>query len=253
MYYHRGQHHRVDDFTPTTTPPQTSELRMYTWKNATLGEITSLVKQAIPNLIQDARAGSVLSFRHIFLDLNRGLFVGRDVGVIDIEPPQQLLSEENLDDTITSVHSQALQEKTLGSFNFVIGDYLDIAILPPTTRSLQPQTSGGPIRNRGERFRRTGGGSGGTAGVVTDRFAGRLGGGIFSGNGHGQHPSKRRGQVGIDVRTMYQERMSTLDEVGKQVPRFGAFDLCAGLTFPNIDNLEDDGSMGLDQAQALTR
>ncbi|KAF9278713.1 Glutaredoxin 3, partial [Mortierella alpina] len=96
MYYHRGQHHRVDDFTPTITPPQTSELCIYTLKNATLGEITSLVKQAIPNQIQDARAGSVLSFRHIFLDLNRGLFVGRDVGVINIEPPQQLLSEENL-------------------------------------------------------------------------------------------------------------------------------------------------------------
>ncbi|KAF9570227.1 hypothetical protein EC968_002106 [Mortierella alpina] len=195
MYYHRGQHHRVDDFTPTSTPPQTSELRMYTWKNATLGEITSLVKQAIPNMVQDARAGSALSFRHIFLDLNRGLFVGRDVGVVDIEP-----LEDNLDNSIASEPSQALQEKTLGSFNFVIGDYLDIAILPPTAKS-QPQTSGGPIRNRGERFRRTGGGPGGSSNIVTDRFAGRLGGGIFSGNGHGQRPSKRRGQVGIDVRS----------------------------------------------------
>ncbi|KAF9979656.1 hypothetical protein BGZ75_009362 [Mortierella antarctica] len=198
MYYHRGQHHRVDDFTPTSTPPQTSELRMYTWKNATLGEITSLVKQAIPNMIQDARPGSVLSFRHIFLDLHRGLFVGRDVGVVDIEPTQQLSLDENLDNHITTEHSaetimasQALQEKTLGSFNFVIGDYLDIAILPPTARSSQPQTTGGPMRNRGERFRRTGGGPGGAAGVVTDRFAGRLGGGIFSGNGHGQRPKQR--------------------------------------------------------------
>ncbi|KAF9923256.1 hypothetical protein BGZ67_009916 [Mortierella alpina] len=168
---------------------------MYTWKNATLGEITSLVKQAIPNMIQDARPGSVLSFRHIFLDLHRGLFVGRDVGVVDIEPTQQLSLDENLDNHITTEHSaetnmasQALQEKTLGSFNFVIGDYLDIAILPPTARSSQPQTTGGPMRNRGERFRRTGGGPGGAAGVVTDRFAGRLGGGIFSGNGHGQRP-----------------------------------------------------------------
>jgi len=198
MYYHRGQHHRVDDFTTTTTPPQTRELRMYTWKNATLGEITSLVKQAIPTLIQEARAGSVLSFRHIFLDQNRGLFVGRDVGVVDIDPPQQLASEDNLDESIMA--AEALQEKTLGSFNFVIGDYLDIAILPPTARSSHPQTSGGPMRNRGERFRRTGGGPGGAAGLVTDRFAGRLGGGIFSGNGHGQRPSKRRGQVGIDAR-----------------------------------------------------
>ncbi|KAF9945265.1 mtDNA inheritance, partitioning of the mitochondrial organelle [Mortierella alpina] len=201
MYYHRGQHHRVDDFTITTTPPQTSELRMYTWKNATLGEITTLVKQAIPTMIQDARAGSVLSFRHIFLDQNRGLFVGRDVGVVDIDSPRQLGSVEILDDSAeASMASQALQEKTLGSFNFVIGDYLDIAILPPTARSSQPQTSGGPMRNRGERFRRTGGGPGGAAGLVTDRFAGRLGGGIFSGNGHGQRPSKRRGQVGIDAR-----------------------------------------------------
>ncbi|KAF9945767.1 hypothetical protein BGZ72_000990 [Mortierella alpina] len=207
MYYHRGQHHRVDDFTPTSTPPQTSELRMYTWKNATLGEITSLVKQAIPNMIQDARAGSALSFRHIFLDLNRGLFVGRDVGVVEIEP-SRLSSEENVGNIIASEHSaetittsQILQEKTLGSFNFVIGDYLDIAILPPTVRSSQPQTSGGPMRNRGERFRGSGGGLGGAAAVVTDRFAGRLGGGIFSGNGHGQHPNRRRGQVGIDVRS----------------------------------------------------
>ncbi|KAK3819799.1 MAG: Sin3 associated polypeptide p18-domain-containing protein [Benniella sp.] len=88
MYYSRGQHHRVDAFSPTSTPPQSSELRLYTWKNATLGEIASLVKQAIPDLVSQAGTGAQLSFRHIYLDINKGIFVGRDVGKVYLDTPQ---------------------------------------------------------------------------------------------------------------------------------------------------------------------
>ncbi|KAI1313853.1 Histone deacetylase complex subunit sap18 [Mortierella claussenii] len=85
MYYNPAQHHRVDDFTPTSTPAASSELRLYTWKNATLGEISMLVQQAIPDLLSEAGSGAQLAFRHIFLDTQRGIFVGKDVGVVHLD------------------------------------------------------------------------------------------------------------------------------------------------------------------------
>ncbi|KAG0003170.1 mtDNA inheritance, partitioning of the mitochondrial organelle [Modicella reniformis] len=91
MYYSRGQHHRADAFSPTSTPPQSSELRLYTWKNATLGEITSLVKQAVPDLVTQAGVGAQLAFRHIYLDIKKGIYVGRDVGTVRLDNPQSTL------------------------------------------------------------------------------------------------------------------------------------------------------------------
>ncbi|KAF9362335.1 hypothetical protein BGX34_006376 [Mortierella sp. NVP85] len=81
-------HKHIDAFSPTSTPPQSSELRLYTWKNATLGEIASLVKQAIPDLVSQAGTGAQLSFRHIYLDIHKGIFVGRDVGKVYLDTPQ---------------------------------------------------------------------------------------------------------------------------------------------------------------------
>src|SRR5690348_10861730 len=68
---------RVDQYKPTSLPPKSSELQLYTWKNATMGEIASLVQQAIPDLLLEtpgaAETGGELHFRHIFLDMTRGL------------------------------------------------------------------------------------------------------------------------------------------------------------------------------------
>lgn len=51
-----------------------------------MGEIASLVQQAIPDLLLDthgaAETGGELHFRHIYLDMTRGLYVGRDIGTV---------------------------------------------------------------------------------------------------------------------------------------------------------------------------
>ncbi|KAG0322149.1 mtDNA inheritance, partitioning of the mitochondrial organelle [Linnemannia gamsii] len=85
MFYKQGEHHRVDQYKPTSLPPKSSELQLYTWKNATMGEIAALVQQAIPDLIDTVCApetGGELHFRHIYLDMTRGLYVGRDIGTV---------------------------------------------------------------------------------------------------------------------------------------------------------------------------
>jgi hypothetical protein len=50
-----------------------------------MGEIAALVQQAIPDLIDTVCApetGGELHFRHIYLDMTRGLYVGRDIGTV---------------------------------------------------------------------------------------------------------------------------------------------------------------------------
>ncbi|KAG0329625.1 mtDNA inheritance, partitioning of the mitochondrial organelle [Dissophora globulifera] len=203
MYYCQGQHHRVDDFSPTSTPPQSSELRLYTWKDATLGEITSLVKQAIPDLVSQAGAGGQLAFRHIYLDINRGIFVGRDVGMVrldnshqgsvvgaasDITPKEGLSTKDihanNSESGTRATISGALAgsrtagsgskayEKSLKSINFVTGDYLDIAITSPTAPGFtsplsqrQQASSGGGSSGGAIRHRKRSGRSGGGGGA----------------------------------------------------------------------------------------
>ncbi|KAF9103795.1 mtDNA inheritance, partitioning of the mitochondrial organelle [Mortierella sp. AM989] len=198
----------VDDFSPTSTPPASSELRLYTWKNATLGEITSLVKQAIPDLVSQAGSGGQLAFRHIYLDVNRGLFVGRDIGTVrldnNITPsasaaaavgddvPTQGLFTKNTQNTAGGAGSIArgaasastaksgpggggskAYEKTLESIRFVIGDYLDIAITSPTAAGFIP-----PINQRQQQH-----GPGGGGPIRNQRGGPRSGGGRHGGGG----------------------------------------------------------------------
>ncbi|KAI8362034.1 Sin3 associated polypeptide p18-domain-containing protein [Mortierella sp. GBAus27b] len=299
MYYSRGAHHRTEVYSPMSTPPQSSELRLYTWKNATLGEITSLVKQAIPDLVIQAGPGAQLSFRHMYLDIRKGVFVGRDIGKVTLENPslsssstatatattttttttadtqvttstqnthstqdtqsaqgpatsevskEGLFAKDNNNNNNATAHptgalatdrdagadagasanasasigSQEVapksssgsssrlssDEKTLASFKFVIGDYLDIAITsapgsgvvplpssgygpPASTRRYYNQGGGGPMRHQGQRGR----GRGGAANPMGDRLAGRLGSGY---NGRGHHVGDQR-FAGLDA------------------------------------------------------
>lgn len=99
-------------------------------------------------------------------------------------------------------------EKTLRSIKFVIGDYLDIAIISttpgfsplPSLQRRQHNTGGGPIRHQGGlRSGRQDGGRGFGPKPFVDRLAGRLGGFGHNGHGHGQGMGGRRGHIGLDV------------------------------------------------------
>ncbi|TYH99859.1 hypothetical protein ES332_A11G095200v1 [Gossypium tomentosum] len=111
-----GGHHSKEDFAVRGKEPK-DEVQIYTWKDATLRELTDLVKEVAPAARRrDAR----LSFAFVYPDKN-GRFVVREVG--------KTFSYGNvrrLDDS-----------KTLGELSFEIGDYLDVAIMSAELSSVR--------------------------------------------------------------------------------------------------------------------
>ncbi|GAU40801.1 hypothetical protein TSUD_348980 [Trifolium subterraneum] len=102
-----GNHHTMDDFSVRGKEPK-DEVQIYTWKDATLRELTDLVKEVAPAA---RRRNAKLSFAFVFPDKN-GRFKVQEVG--------KTLSYGNgrLDDG-----------KALADLGFEIGDYLDVAII----------------------------------------------------------------------------------------------------------------------------
>uniref|UniRef100_A0A3B4GHT9 Histone deacetylase complex subunit SAP18 n=1 Tax=Pundamilia nyererei TaxID=303518 RepID=A0A3B4GHT9_9CICH len=101
-----GRHHRVDEFARGNVP--SSELQIYTWMDATLKELTSLVKEVYP---EARKKGTYFSFAIVYPD-----------------PRGKMLKEIG---STVSGRKGADDSMTLQSQRFQIGDYLDIAITPP--------------------------------------------------------------------------------------------------------------------------
>ncbi|KAF2315366.1 hypothetical protein P3X46_014690 [Hevea brasiliensis] len=102
-----GSHHSKEDFAVRGKEPK-DEVQIYTWKDATLRELTDLVKEVAPAARRrDAR----LSFAFVYPDKN-GRFVVREVGK-----------------TYSNRNGKLDDGKALAELGFQIGDYLDVAIL----------------------------------------------------------------------------------------------------------------------------
>ncbi|KAJ8748913.1 hypothetical protein K2173_013347 [Erythroxylum novogranatense] len=102
-----GSHHTKEDFAVRGKEPK-DEVQIYTWKDATLRELTDLVKEVAPA----ARRRDVrLSFAFVYPDKN-GRFVVREVGK-----------------TFSNRIGKLDDAKALAELGFQIGDYLDVAIL----------------------------------------------------------------------------------------------------------------------------
>jgi histone deacetylase complex subunit SAP18 len=107
VFVSQHRHHRPHDFGGTTNPP--GELQIYTWKDAMLKELGELVK----GVHSEARGRDVsLSFSLVYRD-RFGKPVVKDIGQVT-------------NGTKTDCDTKALRDTT-----FVIGDYLDVAILFP--------------------------------------------------------------------------------------------------------------------------
>ncbi|XP_048435918.1 histone deacetylase complex subunit SAP18-like [Pyrus x bretschneideri] len=103
-----GAHHSEVDFAVRGNEPK-DEVQIYTWKDATLRELTDLVKEIAP---EARRRNARLSFAFVYPD-KRGRFVVKQVGM-------------------TNSHGNGRQvdeSKALNDLSFQIGDYLDVAIL----------------------------------------------------------------------------------------------------------------------------
>ncbi|KAB5564437.1 hypothetical protein DKX38_004491 [Salix brachista] len=101
-----ASHHKPEDFAVRGKEPK-DEVQIYTWKDATLRELTDLVKEVAP---EARRRNAKLSFAFVYPDKN-GRFVLRVVGMTHS-------SGRRPDDL-----------KALAELNFQIGDYLDVAIM----------------------------------------------------------------------------------------------------------------------------
>nr|XP_023876865.1 histone deacetylase complex subunit SAP18-like isoform X1 [Quercus suber]XP_023876866.1 histone deacetylase complex subunit SAP18-like isoform X2 [Quercus suber] len=107
VFTKNGSHHGEEDFAVRGKEPK-DEVQIYTWKDATLRELTDLVKEVAP---EARRRSAKLSFAFVYPD-NRGRFVLRTVGT-----------------TLSYGNGRRLDDsKSLGELSFQIGDYLDVAI-----------------------------------------------------------------------------------------------------------------------------
>ncbi|EXC17796.1 hypothetical protein L484_023149 [Morus notabilis] len=103
-----GGHHNEEDFAVRGKEPK-DEVQIYTWKDATLRELTDLVKEVAPAA---RRRNAKLSFAFVYPD-KRGRFVLKQVGMT-----HSCGNGRRIDD-----------DKALGGLDFQIGDYLDVAII----------------------------------------------------------------------------------------------------------------------------
>ncbi|XP_042483905.1 histone deacetylase complex subunit SAP18 [Macadamia integrifolia] len=103
-----GGHHTKEDFAVRGKEPK-DEVQIYTWKDATLRELTDLVKEVAPAA---RRRDAKLSFAFVYPDKN-----GRNV----VKPVGMTHSYGN--------GRRQDDSKTLAELFFQIGDYLDVAIL----------------------------------------------------------------------------------------------------------------------------
>ncbi|CAL8086642.1 unnamed protein product [Orchesella dallaii] len=103
-----GRHNSLQEYSNGSVPA--NELQIYTWIDATLKEISGLVKEVNPDA---RRHGTVFDFSLVYPDKFRG-YRARSVG------------------TTVSGQKTPDDNKTLSQLRFTIGDYLDIAITPPS-------------------------------------------------------------------------------------------------------------------------
>lgn len=103
-----GGHHAVEEYSVRGQEPK-DEVQIYTWKDATLRELTELVKEVAP---EARRRDARLSFAFIYPN-RQGNNIFRVVGSTFSSQ-----SRTTTDD-----------EKTLHELGFQTGDFLDLAIL----------------------------------------------------------------------------------------------------------------------------
>jgi len=123
------RHHGPSDYARGSVP--SNELQIYTWMDATLRELTSLVKE----VNREARKkGTIFDFSLVFPDKTTSVYRLCDIG-------GTVSGQKGPDDN-----------KTLRECRFTIGDYLDIAITPPRQDRVGGGGGGGPQDRQDRRY-----------------------------------------------------------------------------------------------------
>ncbi|TRM67428.1 Sin3 associated polypeptide p18-domain-containing protein [Schizophyllum amplum] len=135
-----GSFHRLTFFEDGTLPT-TDEQQLFTWKDATLREVVSTLRNTAPHVPEYRHPLARFSFRTVYADSStKGRFSQKDLGIVysrDIlgEPgalgttaPRLL---EDTDDAPRAPADPEKAERTLDELRFVPGDYLLVAVLFP--------------------------------------------------------------------------------------------------------------------------
>ena len=107
-FVREGTHHKQEDYAVRGQEPAGAEVHVHTWMDATLREVSDMIKQVNP-LARDRN--SQLSLAAVYPD-RRGVMVLKEFGIIHA-------LRYGPDDI-----------KTLESLQFETGDFLDCAVLP---------------------------------------------------------------------------------------------------------------------------
>ncbi|EER37912.1 Sin3-associated polypeptide Sap18 [Histoplasma capsulatum var. duboisii H88] len=166
LFYKQHSFHNLSDF-PIPFPPSTRNatttnhpptlpphLQIYTWPSCSLRELAQLLTSCLPSILPDPAIGTRLSFRLIYPDTRNqgvvgeglGRYLSRDMGSVIVG---QSPVAERREKTLPVNGALKLQgeeaDKCLQDFRFVIGDYVDCAVLPP----LADGSTAPAIMNRG--------------------------------------------------------------------------------------------------------
>lgn len=101
-----GAHHRAEEF-EVGKEPVDDELHIHTWMNASLREISDLLKETHPAARE---RGGRLSFAIVYPD-KRGVLVLKEVG------------------STHALRRGSDDDKTLADLKFQPGDYVDVAVI----------------------------------------------------------------------------------------------------------------------------
>merc|ERR1712223_1110407 len=130
-----SRHNNLLDYNRGKVPP--NELQIYTWMDASLKELMSLVREVNP---ESRKKGTYFDFAIVSPAPGRGTYhdgqfcnyVSRDIGTT-------VSGTKGMDDN-----------KTLAQARFVIGDYIDIAITPPNPSGGRPHHRLDRMNDRGD-------------------------------------------------------------------------------------------------------
>ena len=187
----------------STTSSLPSHLQIYTWQTCTLRELSQLLASALPWLLPDPPVGTRLCFRLIYPDTKgaavskdpgvRGRFLSKDIGSVIVGSRDGYGRRGSggergngyaADGPSSSSARGGLRfqgdevDKMLHDVRFVVGDYVDCAVLPPLEDgSVAPAIGSG--RGPG------GGGFSAGGGMRAFRDNGYGGGGRFGRGGGG--------------------------------------------------------------------
>ncbi|KAG6917655.1 hypothetical protein DXG01_001630 [Tephrocybe rancida] len=134
-----GSFHRLSLFEDSTLPT-TDEQQLFTWRDATLREVLTALRNTAPTIPEYRHPLARFSFRTVYADsIAKGRFSQKDLGMVysrDIlgEPGSLGVTAPRLreeDEGTRELSEREREERTLEELRFVPGDFLLVAVLLP--------------------------------------------------------------------------------------------------------------------------